>query len=545
MAKSRINDKLYGLLDSRGYKPDMYDSSGKKVAVPEEAELMQFSFIKDGEDYGRATVTIDGSHRLIIYYNDKIAQSPKAGSMDSQSWEQLMKQLRKFAINYQLGFQRKDVDDLESDMAVRAHSKKEGLAEGYHPMGKKQSYNDVIPETKIIIKHNKQMEEGEQRFRSVDKIFIETAQGERFLAPTNKPGIAQIYARHVAEGGRPSDERWNHINEMCEEYSKMAGFVRATKGKQFNESTEKLVNEGMNHYSKLRECLSKMRGKKGYHAYFESWTPTLHEDEVNEDLSEMFKSSSLDPRIESVMPILSKLSKNIAESKPMAEVIALQDWADNTTESKDDVEDYKDPEEADYGDEYQDTVKRAGEFVKGVDQRAAARKAYKEKEVAEGSDERKQNSLWAQITAHEKAAAKSKDLKKQHHLKMADQLRSKLKTSDNVDEGFDDVVKGVKRVVKGKPSKGERETHHANRALGTAHAIGDVGSTPELDKELNKHVNRFHKVKNVGKGVAEDLDSNQKAAGQLGPVGGPAKKGDLVGASESVDPLASLKRLIK
>jgi hypothetical protein len=52
-------------------------------------------------------------------------------------------------------------------------------------------------------------------------------------------------------------------------------------------------------------------------------------------------------------------------------------------------------------------------------------------EVKEGADERKQNALWAQITAHEKAAKKSKDLKQQHHLKMADQLRSQLKTSDN------------------------------------------------------------------------------------------------------------------
>lgn len=368
MAKKQLNDKLYGLLDSRGYKPDMYDSSGKKVAVPEEAELLQFSFIKDGEDYGRATVTIDGSHRLIVYYNDKIAQSPKAGSQDSQSWEQLMRHLRKFAINYQLGFERKDVDDLESDMAVRAHNKREGLAEGYHPMGKKQSYNDVIPETKIIIKHSKQMEEGEQRFRSVDKIFIETAQGERFLAPTTRPGIAQIYARHVAEGGRPSDERWNHINEMCEEYSKMAGFVRATKGKQFNESTERLVNEGLNHYNSLRETLSKMRGKKGYNTYFESWTPSLLEDEVTEDLTDMFKSSSLDPRIESVMPILSKLSKNISETK-LSEVTELEEWAESmlTFETKD--EDYQDPEEADYDDDYQEMVKRVGKKAKEQEQK--------------------------------------------------------------------------------------------------------------------------------------------------------------------------------
>jgi len=55
--------------------------------------------------------------------------------------------------------------------------------------------------------------------------------------------------------------------------------------------------------------------------------------------------------------------------------------------------------------------------------------------LEEGADQRKQNALWAQITAHEKAAKKSKDLKQQHHLKMADQLRSQLKTSDDVAEG--------------------------------------------------------------------------------------------------------------
>jgi len=430
MAKSQLNDKLYGLLDSRGYKPDMYDSSGKKVAVPEEAELMQFTFSKDGEDFGKATVTVDGSHRLIVYYNDKIAQSPKAGTADSQSWDQLMKHMRKFAINYQLGFERKDVDELESDMAVRAHNKKEGLAESYHSMGKKQSYNDVIPETKIIIKHNKTMEEGEQRFRNVDRIFIETSLGERILAPTNRPGIAQIYARHIAEGGQPRDDRWNHINDLCEEYNKMAGFVRATRGKQFNESTERLVAEGINHYAKLRESLGKMRGKKGYNNYFESWTPPLMEDEEQTDLSEMFMSSSLDPRIESVMPILGKLSKNLGESKPMAEVIALQNWADETTESSGDIEDYQDPEEADYGDEYQHSVKNAGEAVKRIEQKM----------------------------------------------------------------GKVDMAK--------------------------------------LAKKLNREE------------TSEGLDADQKAAGQLGPDGGPAKKGDLVGACESTDTDLARMRLL-
>jgi len=69
--------------------------------------------------------------------------------------------------------------------------------------------------------------------------------------------------------------------------------------------------------------------------------------------------------------------------------------------------------------------------------------------VAEGADERKQNALWAQITAHEKAAKKSTDLKQQHHLKMADQLRSQLKTTD---EGFDYTVKDLGNDYAGFPS---------------------------------------------------------------------------------------------
>jgi hypothetical protein len=70
-------------------------------------------------------------------------------------------------------------------------------------------------------------------------------------------------------------------------------------------------------------------------------------------------------------------------------------------------------------------------------------------EINEDKDQRKQNALWAQITAHEKAAKQSKDIKRDHHLKMADQLRSQLKT---IDEGFDYTVKDLGNDYSGFPS---------------------------------------------------------------------------------------------
>ena len=211
--------------------------------------------------------------------------------------------------------------------------KQEKIAEGYHPMGKKASYNDNTPTVKMVIQHNREIQEGEQRYRNVARIFLENQLGERILAPTVKPGIASIYARHLAEGGLPHDDRWNHINSLCEEYQKMAGFVRATRNGQFNESAQKLVNEGINHYNSLRESLSKMRSHRGYNSYFESYTPPLMEDDNEEtNLNELFVQETLDPRIESVMPILNKLQKKVAEMK---EVDALSEWADSLLEGGD------------------------------------------------------------------------------------------------------------------------------------------------------------------------------------------------------------------
>jgi hypothetical protein len=197
-------------------------------------------------------------------------------------------------------------------------------------MGKQASYSDAVPTVKIVLQHTRQIQEGEQRFRNIARIFLENTQGERILCPFNRPGMAQIFARHLAEGGKPNDERWNHIGSLCEEYTKMAGFARAVKNGQFNESAQKLVEAGMNHFINLRESLGKMRGHRGYNAYFESWTPTLMENEGDETtINELFVQETLDPRIESVMPILSKLSKNLSE---MQEVSELAEWADGLVE---------------------------------------------------------------------------------------------------------------------------------------------------------------------------------------------------------------------
>jgi hypothetical protein len=325
-----LNRSLYDLLTVRYDDVTPLDSE-EKTTAPEEADIFRFTFEKDGVSYGKVYVTIDNSRNLVLYYGDEVEDSPDtntSGTEFTDSWSGFRNMLKQWSQRKQLDFELKNKNHLAKDMAQRTYYKdKENLGESYYPMGKRGSYSDAVPNVKIIIQHTRQIGEGEQRYRNIDKIFVENTMGERFAVPSNKPGIAKVYARHIAEGGSPYDDRGRHITSLVEEYTKMAGFVRATKNKQFNESTNMLIQEGVNHYQSLRETLSRMIGRRGYNAYFEAWQPVLSEEITEEtSLNELFVQETIDPRIESVMPILSKLYKKVSEMK---EINQLEEWADS------------------------------------------------------------------------------------------------------------------------------------------------------------------------------------------------------------------------
>jgi hypothetical protein len=326
-----LQDQLYNFLKTQGFRPTRLNSSGKTVPLGSMADVIKFNFKMNDIDYGQVYAAVVDAN-VVLWVEDSVLDSPNhSENSDEMSFNEVSKYIKDWAHDYQLGFERDDIENLEDEMAKREENKK--LKESYHPVGRRVSLNDSVPNVKIKIQHSKNMEEGMQRFRNVEKIYLENVDGERFLLNTKKPGIARIYARHIAEGGKVNDERWNHINNLVEEYTNMAGFVRATRNGQFNESTQVLVSEGVEHYLKIRESLQKLAGKRGYNAYFESWSPTLNEDMGigQPDLAEMFMSSSIDPRIEKAMPVLMRIHK---VSGKLDEVAELEEWTESIISEK-------------------------------------------------------------------------------------------------------------------------------------------------------------------------------------------------------------------
>jgi len=326
-----LQDQLYNFLKTQGFRPTRLNSSGKLVPLGSMADVIKFNFKMNDIDYGQVYAAVLDAN-VVLWVEDSVLDSPNhSENSDEMSFNEVSRYIKDWAHDYQLGFERDDIENLEDEMAKREETKK--LKESYHPVGRRISLNDSVPNVKIKIQHSKNMEEGMQRFRNVEKIYLENVDGERFLLNTKKPGIARIYARHIAEGGKVNDDRWNHINNLVEEYTNMAGFVRATRNGQFNESTQVLVSEGVEHYLKIRESLQKLAGKRGYNTYFENWTPTLNEDMGigQPDLAEMFMSSSIDPRIERAMPVLMRIHK---VSGKLDEVTELEEWTESIISEK-------------------------------------------------------------------------------------------------------------------------------------------------------------------------------------------------------------------
>ena len=67
--------KLFDLLISRDFDPEMLDSSGRPAADPAEAEIFSFDFrARSGKDYGTVVVMLGNDNDLEIYCSDNVGR---------------------------------------------------------------------------------------------------------------------------------------------------------------------------------------------------------------------------------------------------------------------------------------------------------------------------------------------------------------------------------------------------------------------------------------------------------------------------------------
>jgi hypothetical protein len=321
--------KLFDLLVTRDFEPETLDSAGKPAADPAEAEIFSFDFrAESGKDYGTVVIMLTDEGDLEVYCADNVGKTME--EPDKTDWFRFLEQLKDFAVRTnRSNFSVKNLNHLRYSMQGQA-AIKEGLFESWS--GKRDvSWNAGATESRLMIKHKRSLGEGEARFRYVESLFIETAEGERYKLPFRNLTAGKAMLEHVRMGGRPYDLRGQHIAEMVTELTLLGRFRRANAGKLLEGDTATLVEQATAYYENLQRNLKSLTTRRGYDTYFESWTPldVSEESVVIEGLKHLFVTQSIDQRIEDALPVIAKIQQ---QENAMKEANIFEAWADRLME---------------------------------------------------------------------------------------------------------------------------------------------------------------------------------------------------------------------
>lgn len=324
--ENTVGSNLYNLLVTRDFEPELLDSSGKPVSDPNEAELFSFDFRTPERNYGTVVILLGTENELEVYYGDNLGRAMEGD--DKSTWYDFLAQIKKFATRNLLSFDLNNINRLKYTMQGMA-AIKEGLFEGYY--GKKNiSYSDQPKQTRLMIKHNRNLGEGEARYRAIESLFVETAEGERFRVPSRNLTHGRIMCRHVSEGGTPYDAFGQHINEIMSEMATLGRFIRAGRGRPYTGAAAEMVEDAVRHYQALKTKARKMIGKRGYTEARAEFDPAeIRDSETTvESIRNMFLEQSLDQRIEEALPILARM----ATSNSMREANEFESWSNRVME---------------------------------------------------------------------------------------------------------------------------------------------------------------------------------------------------------------------
>jgi len=324
---NNISQQLLDLLATRNFHPEMLDRMGRPSDA-EDAKTFTFDYISGaGKNYGTMVIVLDNDNEMKIMYGDNLGRTMEGD--DKSEFFDFLQHLNQKARSNRYTHSIADINQLKHTMQGMA-AIQEGLFEGYYGT-RKVSYAGEPTEARLQIVHSQPLGEGDARYRHIDRMFIETAEGEKFKLGFKSLSGARAMLEHVRQGGKPYDIRGCHISETVTEIAVLSRFNRASANRILEGVTQELVTEAQQYYQTLRENLKHMASGRGYAKYFESWHPaTINEQEgVVDNIKTLFIEQSIDSRIEAALPLLAKIQQR---GQDMKEADIFENWINNLAE---------------------------------------------------------------------------------------------------------------------------------------------------------------------------------------------------------------------
>jgi hypothetical protein len=369
-----IAEELFGKIRTRFPKIQLGDESGAVIANNKDignARFFEFDYSKEGVNLGSVSIELSEENGLTVMYSNDIAEGQPQPLINE--WYGFLKSLREFAKRRLLNFDTRDLvkTNLDKrDYDFLAKNSGEGQMTESKLRGTNRTSFQDVGEAKIIVKHSQNVNYDNPAGRTlhIESIFIENANGERFLYPHKHLNGARALAQHVAHGGNPYDDIGQHVIGLSEELSKLRFFKGyVSRQDQISEAMGSVTDKVIERIDQVKKEIHQLQNATHYNSFVESFTQSesqnIPEDTVN-DWVDKLTIRNFNEALKDVFPYIYKL---VGEQNSIKELDADDLLGEEKEEKCDDCHKPVDDCECDNHDHDDKEIKEFAEYERTLE----------------------------------------------------------------------------------------------------------------------------------------------------------------------------------
>ena len=308
-----IADELFNKIRGRFPGVTLGDADGKVTNIPGDSRFFDFDYKEGDINLGKVSVSLSENSIEIMYSDNFVSEQDE---LTQQKWYDFLKEMRQFSKKRLMTFDTRNINKSNLDKRdykfLAANRGEETMSESKMYGTGRVSYQKVDG-ARLVVKHNENIntEIAGGRTRSIGKIYIESAEGERFMYPFKHLSGARAMARHVAEGGKPFDEFGTHIVGLSEEMNKLRKFKSYMGRNAVMAESLAGYSDAVNDRIKLvKRTIESLQKPKFYAETFKSFAPAVMEDvpaDVKENWIDQLTIKQFNEELSDVFPYIYKL----------------------------------------------------------------------------------------------------------------------------------------------------------------------------------------------------------------------------------------------
>jgi len=322
---NKIGEELFNKIRGRFPNVVIGDEAGTVVNEPSAARFFDFDYTESSKKLGKVSISISEDDGLtVIYSKDFIAAESE---LTQKNWYDFLKELRVFSKKRLLDFDVRDIN--KSNLTKRDYKFLATNRSGDETMTESKLYGTArvsyqnVGEARIMIKHteNINQESATGRVQKIGKIYIESADGERFKYPYKHLSGARAMAMHVSEGGNAYDDFGKHIVGLSEELAKLRKFkTYMGRSAVMAESLAGYMDIVKERISTVKKTIESLQKPAYYKETFEAFNPPVLEDvpsDVAENWIDELTIKQFNEELQDIFPYIYNLVKEGTKAKEL------------------------------------------------------------------------------------------------------------------------------------------------------------------------------------------------------------------------------------